>query len=102
MRYLLMFQFSGNDTNRVINDAPEIIRLLSHFSNGRHEVAYRSRDGMTFGFFFESEKDPSPLQKIMSASSAFANGDGMIVAEVGDLKAGYGMTRQWTWLQHHL
>lgn len=102
MRYLLMIQLRADSgLDRVRRDVPQIVQHLSRYSGGNHEIAYRSSDGLTFGFLFQSDEDPGKLQSTLTAGTHWLSGDGMIVVEVGDLKAGLGSSRAWTWLQRH-
>lgn len=102
MRYLLMVQLNqSSDMERVRRDVPGFVSAVKRVSSGSSEIAYRSSDGLTFGIMFQADEDPQKLQSWFRGESYFLNGDGMVVVELGDLRAGLGSSRAWTWLQRH-
>lgn len=101
MNYLLMVQLRpDSDRARLGRDAKLMLQAVQRYSKGDQQLAYTSPEGHAFGILFSSDEDPSPLQREFSSGQFFLNGDGMVLVEVGDLKAGIGMTRTWNWLQH--
>ena len=102
MRYLLIVQLKDFPSeDRVGGDVREIVGIVSRFSGGEHEVAFRSKCGLVFGFFFKSNQHVFAMQGAISTSTGFRNGDGMIACEVGELMAGVGLSRAFAWLQHN-
>jgi len=86
-------------------------------SDGEYQLAYTSHDGATFGFFLKTHlvsaqirgkiASPGKERDIMDRNSPaplgspFLNDDAMLVLELGPDFSGIGLSRGWTWLQHH-
>lgn len=102
MRYLIMVQLRADtDPDRRAQACAGIVSHIKRLAKEPHEMAYRSVCGLTFGVMFRSDTDPSELQHILPGQTFMRNGDGFIITELGELKAGHGLSRAWTWLQRH-
>lgn len=99
---LLVVQLRKDSTlERLASDVPEIVKYVAGFSKGEHEIAFRSTDGMTFGFLLKT-KTPQFLIHEFEKCKGTVDGDAAVAVEVGDLIGGSpGMARVWTWLQRH-
>ena len=100
-RYLAIVQLKGDSTiARIGEDVPKIIKFIESFSHGEHEQAFRSKDGLLFGYFLKTAT-PEFLQAEFIKCSGTQNGDSFVAFEIGNLVAGEGFSRAWTWLQRH-
>jgi len=100
-RCLAVIQLKADSTiQRLAADVPKIVDFISRFSRGEHELAFRSKDGLLFGYFLKTET-PQFLQAEFDKCEGTQSGDSFLVVEAGHLIAGLGFTRAWTWLQHH-
>ena len=102
MRLLAVVQLgASSDRGRVRDDVPEIIKALSRCADGAPENAFRSSDGMSFGFFLTSDQPLGKTRSMIEGSTGFRNSDALLLLEIGPEVAGAGFSRAWTWLQHH-
>ena len=102
IRYLFIAQLKPDtDLARVQVVAPDILKLLARFSNGEQESAFRSNDGLLFGFFLRTTVAPRIMRAEFEKLTSTENGDDALIVEVGEDHAGTGFSRAWTWLQHH-
>lgn len=100
-RYLVVVQLKSDASpQRIRNDVPLILEWVQHFSKGEQEAAFRSNDGLLFGFFIKTAA-PQFLQPEFEKCRGTINGDSMLAFEAGDLAGGVGFSRAWTWLQRH-
>jgi hypothetical protein len=100
-RYLAIIQLKKDSTiQRVADDVPEIVEFIKRFSKGEQEQAFRSNDGLLFGYFLKTNA-PEFMRPEFEKCEGTQNGDSLLVFEAGQLMAGIGFTRAWTWLQHH-
>lgn len=100
-RCMAIVQLANDSTlQRVAKDVPEIVKLIARFSNGEHEQAFRSNDGLLFGFFLKTDSVQF-LKAEFQKSQATTNDDSILVVEIGKLIGGLGFSRAWTWLQRH-
>lgn len=101
-RYLAVIQLRSDSTlQRLAADVPEIINFISRFSRGEHEQAFRSQDGLLFGFFLKAS-GANFLQHEFDKCPGTQNGDSFLVVEIGDLvTCMLAFNRAGTWLQRH-
>jgi hypothetical protein len=100
-RCLAVVQLAGaSTTERLREDVPKIVALLTRFSHGKQELAFRSHDGLLFGYFLIAT-NPQFLQAEFEKCEGARNGDSFMAFEAGEPVAGVGFTRAWTWLQRH-
>jgi hypothetical protein len=100
-RCIAIIQLRADSTiQRLAADVPKITDFVGRFSKGEHELAFRSNDGHLFGYFLKTAT-PQFLQPEFDKCEGTQNGDSLIVFEAGELLAGVGFTRAWTWLQRH-
>lgn len=102
IRYLFIARLkSDSDLDRVKQVAPDILQLLTRFSNGEQENVFRSNDGQLFGVFLRTAINPHIIRAEFEKLTSTENGDDALIIEVGEGRAGIGFSRAWTWLQHH-
>lgn len=102
MRLFITIQLKNDsDLTRVSRDAPAIIQIINAAAAEPAELVFRSNDGLLFGWFLITDKNLRVIRSNIERSTAFRNGDAMLMFEVGPDFSGLGFTRQWTWLQHH-
>jgi hypothetical protein len=100
-RCLAIIQLKSDSTiQRVAADVPKIVVVVRRFSQGEHEQAFRSNDGLQFGFFLNTNT-PQFLLPEFEKCEGTQNGDALLVFEAGQLISGQGFSRAWTWLQRH-
>lgn len=100
-RLLVVIQLKTDSTiQRLQHDAPKIIRFLEGISRGELEMAFRSNDGLLFGYFVKTAT-PQFIRPEFEKCDGTQNGDSILAFEAGELAAGIGFSRAWTWLQHH-
>ncbi|KMK68070.1 hypothetical protein [Puniceibacterium sp. IMCC21224] len=100
MRYCVVIQLeNSSDLARVRNDVPAIVTLIKGHSQS-DEMAFRSNDGVLFGWFIQTDKSIDMIRKAIEGSTSWRNADSIVIFEIGDGLSGKGFTRQWTWLQH--
>ena len=101
MRCLAIIQLKSDSTlQRIAADVPKIMNFVNRFSNGEHEQAFRSNDGLLFGYFLKTNA-PQFLRPEFEKCEGTQNGDSLLVFEAGQLITGLGFRRAWTWLQRH-
>jgi hypothetical protein len=99
-RYCVVIQLDNlSDMARVNADVPPILALMKGHSE-KDEMAFRSTDGVLFGWFIQTSKPIDMIRKAIEASTAWRNRDSIMIFEIGEGLSGKGFTRQWTWLQH--
>jgi|SRR5258708_32418932 hypothetical protein len=91
---------ADSDLRRIQNDVPKIVDFLRRFSKGEHEQAFRSSDGLLFGFFLKTAA-PQFLQAEFEKCEGTITGDSFLAFEAGAFVGGIGFGRAWTWLQRH-
>ena len=102
-KFLVSIQLDrSSDPTRISNDVPAIVSMLSGFSSKNPEVAFRSSDGQTFGFFIKTSKPATMIrgefQNLMNTSGK----DAFFIFEVGgECASTEGYTRAATWFQRN-
>lgn len=86
---------------RLAGVIPQIDELFSRFSDGENEQAFRSNDGLLFGFFFKTSVHGDIMRAEFEKLTATNSGDSLLIFEAGPLCTGHGFSRAWTWLQRH-
>jgi hypothetical protein len=100
-RLLAVVQLKPDSTmQRIAADVPQIVEFIKRFSKGDHELAFRSNDGLIFGYFLKTNT-PQFMQPEFDKCPGTQNGDAFLAFVAGDLIAGSGFSRAWTWLQRH-
>ncbi len=100
MRYCVVIQLdSASDILRLREDVPQIVAILKNYS-ASDEMAFRSNDGLLFGWFIDTDKPTDLIRKTIEGSTSFRNKDSIMIFGIGEGLSGRGFTRQWTWLQH--
>jgi len=90
----------GDGPARLTRDVPAILKMLADFSSGEQELAFRSDDGLLFGFFIKTDRGAF-LRPEFEKLTATTHKDSILAFEAGALVSAIGFTRAWTWLQHH-
>lgn len=108
--YLVIIRFgdAGVITARVRESAPLIKKTIEKLSDGECQLAFTSRDGSAFAYLM---KTTAPLPVVRAelfgtsqnarGASPLLDGDSYLAIEVGAGFDGVGLSRAWTWLQHH-
>jgi len=91
---------ADSNLQRIQTDIPKIVAFIRRFSKDQHELAFRSNDGLLFGFFLKVAI-PQFLQAEFEKCEGIVTGDSFLVFEAGPLLAGIGFSRAWTWLERH-
>lgn len=101
-RYLVIVQLRADSgPDRQTRDLPLIVDWIQSFSKGEQEVAFRSHDWRTFGFFIKTT-GPHFMRAEFDKCRGSINGDSMIIVEIGTFNdANLGFSRALTWLQRH-
>jgi hypothetical protein len=98
-RYLAIVQLAGG-ADRPRSDIALVAEWLRRFAKSEHELAFRSSDGLLFGFFLRTAS-----QRFMRAefekSPGTRNGDALMLVEIGELVDALGFNQGATWLQRH-
>ncbi|PIV78814.1 MAG: hypothetical protein COW54_07365 [Rhodobacteraceae bacterium CG17_big_fil_post_rev_8_21_14_2_50_63_15] len=84
---------------RLKNDVPVIVSLIRGHSD-KNEMAFRSNDGVLFGWFIQTNKPIDMIRNAIEGSLAWQSADSIMIFEVSKGLSGKGFTRQWAWLQH--
>ncbi|MGA2637654.1 hypothetical protein [Methylocella sp.] len=102
-RFLAIVQFRSDSTpTRIRDDAPTIIEFIKRISNGEHELAFRSPDGLFFGYFIKTDQPPRTFQSDFMGCTGSRDGDGFLLFEVGVFITATGpISRAGVWLQRH-
>jgi hypothetical protein len=101
-RYIGIVQLKADSTReRMVKDIPQIVEFFKAISRGECEQAFRSNDGLLFAYFIKSNLPGAMLQAEFEKCAGTLNGDSFLAFEAGELAAGIGFTRAWTWLQRH-
>jgi hypothetical protein len=97
-RYLVTVQLRpGADRLR---DIPLVIEWMMSFAKSEHETAFRSSDGLLFGFYIRTNA-PQFMRAEFEKCRGTINGDAMMIIEAGKLVDAVGFSRAATWLQRH-
>lgn len=100
MRYCVIIQLDNkSDLGRVRSDVPAIVSLIKGHSE-EDEMAFRSNDGVLFGWFIRTNKPIDMIRNAIEGCPSFRNEDSFIAFEVGSGLSGKGFTRQWNFLDH--
>lgn len=97
-RYLVTVQLRpGPDRRR---DMPLVVEWMMSFAKSEHELAFRSSDGLVFGFFIKTSA-PQFMRAEFEKCRGTIDGDAMMLIEAGKLVDAVGFGRAATWLQRH-
>ena len=96
-RYLATVQLAGG-ADRPRSDIALIAEWLRRFAKSEHELAFRSSDGLLFGFFLRTVS-PQFMRAEFEKSPGTRNGDQLLVVEVAELVDAIGFNQGASWLR---
>lgn len=107
-RFLVAIKFSREEApkKRLLESFPAVEALIQKYSNKDCQLAFRAEDGSLFGFLMKTDASINDLHRelfgeIGRSTSALLTGDELLIIECGETFDGRGLSRAWTWLQHH-
>lgn len=97
-RYLATIRLSGGVER--LRDVPLVVEWLRRFAGSDHEIAFRSNDGLLFGFLLNAAA-PQFMRAEFEKCTGTRNGDELLIAEVGSLVDAVGFRPAAVWLRRH-
>ena len=107
-RYLIVVSFGVEEPprKRAAESVPPTERVIKQFSDNECQLAFHAQDGSAFGYLFKTARPIRELHRTLFGeigldTSPLLTGDSALIVECGEDFDGRGLSRAWTWLQHH-
>lgn len=110
-RYMVVIQLAGNRAEvmeKARDSVPKIKTLIEQYSNNECQLAFTTSDGSTFAYLLKTKTPIHVVRKALYGELDSSRGPSMLLAsdkflglEIGESTDGRGLSRAWTWLEHH-